>query len=328
MIQSCSYKDDDLSLARFLNLPKDVESAQEYIALVKNNSHGNNVCKPSLLVNVIAAIFSFGVFRNKIVQMRFEDKYKLMKRTIYTFLFLGALLGVVTLVSTHSSLYAILITLGLISLCYSSVYIWYEMADDIIVLEHTINTTSDNPYTYISRLHNSSVSELIKSVYVKRYNALTPLLRFYHTMRFVSIVASNRNFDNKFIYGLNNMQSFSPKLNKYDRLFIISSNHTKNIDIMAWNDLTDRQKELDRAIESSGIKLDESRSCLRKVMSAIGASSSEEEYVRNRIQLRLRAEALLSETDNVIADTEKLLKHLEQDAEEMKRKGRDLGFNW
>jgi hypothetical protein len=185
------------------------------------------------------------------------------------------------------------------------------MADDIIVLEHTINTSSDNPYTYISKLRNSSISELIKSVYVKRYNALTPLLRFYHTLKFVSIVASDRSHDDKFIYGLNNMQSFSPKLNKYDRLFFISNNSTKNIDIMAWNNLTDRQKALDRAIESSGIKLEESRSCLRKVMSAIGASSTEEEYVKSRIQLRLRTEALLDETDDIITNTENLLKYLE-----------------
>jgi hypothetical protein len=232
--------------------------------------------------------------------MRFEDKYKLMKRTIYTFLFLGTLLGVVTLVSTQSGLYAILITLGLISLCYSSVYIWYEMADDIIVLEHTINTTSDNPYTYISKLRNSSVSELIKSVYVKRYNALTPLLRFYYTLKFVSIVASDRNYDNRSMYGLNNLQLFSPKLNKYNRLFFISNNQTKNMDIIAWNDLIDRQEALGRAIESSGIKLNESRSCLRKVMSAIGATSAEEEYIISFLQRRLRTEASLSKNDDAL----------------------------
>lgn len=61
-------------------------------------------------------------------------------------------------------------------------------------------------------------------------------------------------------------------------------------------DLTDRQKDLDRSIEFSGIKLDESHSCMRKVVSAVGASSSEEEYVKGRIQIRLRVEALLSET--------------------------------
>lgn len=50
---------------------------------------------------------------------------------------------------------------------------------------------------------------------------------------------------------------------------------------MGWYDLTSRQQELDRKIGNSGIKLDSSSSCLKKVMRAIGASSSEEDYVKS-----------------------------------------------
>lgn len=55
---------------------------------------------------------------------------------------------------------------------------------------------------------------------------------------------------------------------------------------MGWYDLSLRQQELDRRIENSGIKLDSSNSCLKKVMRAIGATSSEEDYTRSRISLR------------------------------------------
>lgn len=97
---------------------------------------------------------------------------------------------------------------------------------------------------------------------------------------------------------------------------------------MAWNDLTERQKELDRAIEGCGVKLDNSRSCLRKVMSKIGASGSEETFVAQRIQLRLKTQALLGETDKFISDTEDMLDRFKKDDEEWERRGRNLGFNF
>jgi len=79
---------------------------------------------------------------------------------------------------------------------------------------------------------------------------------------------------------------------------------------MSWYDLTERQQELDRAIERSGIKLDSSKGCLRKVMRAVGAKSSEEEYVKTRIALRIRTQALLDNADDIISRTEKLLDSL------------------
>lgn len=97
---------------------------------------------------------------------------------------------------------------------------------------------------------------------------------------------------------------------------------------MAWNDLTVRQKQLDRAIEECGVKLENSRSCLRKVMSRIGANSSEEGFVAQRIQLRLRTQALLGDTDKFISDTEAMLDRFKKDDEEWERGGRNLGFNF
>lgn len=97
---------------------------------------------------------------------------------------------------------------------------------------------------------------------------------------------------------------------------------------MAWNDLTERQKQLDRAIEGCGVKLEDSKSCLRKVMSKIGASGSEEAFVAQRIQLRLKTQALLGETDKFISDTEDMLDRFKKDDEEWERRGRNLGFNF
>lgn len=61
---------------------------------------------------------------------------------------------------------------------------------------------------------------------------------------------------------------------------------------MSWNNLTDRQKNLYRAIEASGIKLDNSMSCLMKVKEAIGADDFEENFGKERIALRLRTQQL------------------------------------
>lgn len=97
---------------------------------------------------------------------------------------------------------------------------------------------------------------------------------------------------------------------------------------MAWNDLTDRQKQLDRAIEGCGVKLDNSGSCLKRVMSRIGAAPSEESFVAQRIQLRLRTQELLGETDKFISDTEARLDRFKKDDEEWERGGCNLGFNF
>ena len=97
---------------------------------------------------------------------------------------------------------------------------------------------------------------------------------------------------------------------------------------MSWNCLTDRQKSLDRAIEQCGLKLDNSEACLRRVMSAIGASASEVSFVKQRIELRLRTASLLNKTDDFIANTEKMLDQFEKDDEEWRRKGHALGLDF
>ncbi len=97
---------------------------------------------------------------------------------------------------------------------------------------------------------------------------------------------------------------------------------------MSWNTLTERQKSLDRAIAASGIKLDSSERCLRQVMRAISANSSEEAYVRERIALKLRTEELLGKTDKFISDTDAMLDRFEKDDEEWRRRGRALGFDF
>lgn len=97
---------------------------------------------------------------------------------------------------------------------------------------------------------------------------------------------------------------------------------------MAWNDLTDRQKQLDRLIDGCGIKLNSTNSCVEKVAHAIGATSRELDFVRQRIELRLRTAALLDKTDAFISNTEQMLDQFEKDDEEWRRKGKKLGFDF
>lgn len=97
---------------------------------------------------------------------------------------------------------------------------------------------------------------------------------------------------------------------------------------MSWQDLSNREKELDRKIEVCGIRLDNTNSCLRNVMIRIGALPSEEAFVKSRISLRIRTANLLSETDKQINDIENMLEHFKKDDEEWERKGRELGFKF
>ena len=97
---------------------------------------------------------------------------------------------------------------------------------------------------------------------------------------------------------------------------------------MTWNDLTDRQKQLDRLIDGCGIKLNSTNNCVEKVARSIGATSGEFSFVRQRIELRLRTAALLDKTDAFISNTERILDQFEKDDEEWRKRGRDLGFNF
>lgn len=91
---------------------------------------------------------------------------------------------------------------------------------------------------------------------------------------------------------------------------------------MAWNDLTLREKQLDRLIDGCGIKLNSTNSCVEKVARAIGATSGEIDFVRQRVELRLRTVALLDKTDKFISITEQMLDQFEKDDEEWRRKGK------
>lgn len=97
---------------------------------------------------------------------------------------------------------------------------------------------------------------------------------------------------------------------------------------MSWNDLTERQKQLDRLIDSCGIKLNASSDGAEKIAKAIGATSNEVEFVQERIELRLRTAAMLDKTDSFISNTERMLDQFEKDDEEWRKRGRDLGFNF
>lgn len=96
---------------------------------------------------------------------------------------------------------------------------------------------------------------------------------------------------------------------------------------MAWNDLTDRQKQLDRLIDNCGVQLDATNGCVEKVARAIGATSSEFDFVRQRIELRLRTAELFDKADTFISNTERMLDQFEKDDEEWRRKGKALGFD-
>lgn len=82
---------------------------------------------------------------------------------------------------------------------------------------------------------------------------------------------------------------------------------------MAWSDLTDRQKQLDRAIEGCGVKLDNGDRCLKKVMAAIGAHPDEAPFVKERIILRIRTQQLLNDTDSFIERTNRMLDRFQED---------------
>lgn len=91
--------------------------------------------------------------------------------------------------------------------------------------------------------------------------------------------------------------------------------------------MTERQKQLDRAIEGCGIKLDNSNRCLKKVMSAIGANDDEGDFVQARIALRLRTQQLLDDTDKFIDRTNGMLDRFEKDEKRRIAAGKILGID-
>lgn len=97
---------------------------------------------------------------------------------------------------------------------------------------------------------------------------------------------------------------------------------------MDWNDLTDRERKLDKAIDRCGMDLNASDACVRQIMRMIGADSAEFGYVKDRVALRLRIQALLDKTDAFISDTEKMLDRFEKEDGEWRRRGRALGLDF
>ena len=96
---------------------------------------------------------------------------------------------------------------------------------------------------------------------------------------------------------------------------------------MSWNDLTERQKQLDRAIDDCGVKLDNSQRCVKKVMEAIGANPDEEPFVCERIILRLRTQQITSDTDAFVDRTNRTLDAFERDEARWKALGKKLGID-
>lgn len=97
---------------------------------------------------------------------------------------------------------------------------------------------------------------------------------------------------------------------------------------MTWNNLTVRQKRLDKLIDGCGVKFDATDGCVERVACAIGAASSEFDFVRQRIELRLRTAALLDKTDVFMSNTERVLDQFEKDEEEWRGKGKKFGFDF
>lgn len=93
----------------------------------------------------------------------------------------------------------------------------------------------------------------------------------------------------------------------------------------------ERQRELDRAIDHCGLSLEDfenSNKCLRKVMSAIGAKKDEEDFVRERIAVRVRTREVLKKTDSFIERTNEMLDRFEQDDKKWESIGRSLGLKF
>lgn len=51
-------------------------------------------------------------------------------------------------------------------------------------------------------------------------------------------------------------------------------------------------------------------------------------FILQHIELRLRTATLLGETDSFISNTEQMLDKFENDDEEWRRRGKELGFNF
>ena len=85
---------------------------------------------------------------------------------------------------------------------------------------------------------------------------------------------------------------------------------------MGFNDLSEREKELVRAIGKCQTKLEMTEECLRKVMAEIGAVHGEEAFVKSYIAKQITANQLCNDVDRFVANTNRTLDDFEK---EMKR---------
>lgn len=95
--------------------------------------------------------------------------------------------------------------------------------------------------------------------------------------------------------------------------------------------MTPRQKALDKAIDSCGLSLQEFKMtdvCIREVMRRINAVDSEFEFVKSRINVRVRAAEALNKADYLVSKTERTLDHFMKEDEEWERRGSELGIKF
>lgn len=94
--------------------------------------------------------------------------------------------------------------------------------------------------------------------------------------------------------------------------------------------MTQREKELDGAIDKCGLPLEtfSVTPLIQDVMRRIGAEPSEYDFVKSHIAARVRIAATLGRADSLISGTERMLNRFEQEDKEFERIGKALGFKF
>ncbi len=90
---------------------------------------------------------------------------------------------------------------------------------------------------------------------------------------------------------------------------------------MAWNDLTEREKELDRGIDKYGGEdsrkwrklFNTKKTTIDKIMDYTGAKTNERNFIIRRVELRLKTFDLLDATDDIVNDVSLLTSYLNKD---------------
>ena len=102
----------------------------------------------------------------------------------------------------------------------------------------------------------------------------------------------------------------------------------------AWNNLSEREKELDRQIgQIAGLNFEKTKCCfdmldttIESVMREIGAFPLERDFVIDRMMKNVEVGNAINKIDSLLGDYENMFEKFDEENKKWEQKGKEFGF--